>query len=202
MHRHIRSLPRKPLVCQLFCLGGWKMLRSIKSQWSPCWAWSCSSPCLEWCECLLTAACVMKHHLPVNFPYHSPPCWCAFTRLSEAVDTTRPLTLLMPKYKLLFNFLFFCMLTNMQLWQAEDQSWVLETAVMAVAEDPEWNPCIFRLHFNDPSPPQFPSCPCRPGTCVTYNWFIKNVSRCFWSGAVPACQNTILCPETRLASSH
>lgn len=27
--------------------------------------------------------------------------------------------------------------------------------------------------------------PCRPGTCVTYNWFINNVNRCFWSGLAP-----------------
>lgn len=42
--------------------------------------------------------------------------------------------------------------------------------------------CIFRLHFPPVFPsPQLPLCPCRPGTCVTYNWFINNVNRCFWS---------------------
>lgn len=29
--------------------------------------------------------------------------------------------------------------------------------------------------------------PRRPGTCVTYNWFINNVNRCFWS-SLASCQ--------------
>lgn len=33
-----------------------------------------------------------------------------------------------------------------------------------------------------------PFCPCRPGTCVTYNWFINNASRCSWS-SLESCQH-------------
>lgn len=46
--------------------------------------------------------------------------------------------------------------------------------------------CIYRLSPTPPSP-QLPSCPCRPCARVTYNWFINNVNRCFWS-SLASCQ--------------
>lgn len=47
---------------------------------------------------------------------------------------------------------------------------------------------IFRFCISLSTPHRTsPFRPCRPGTCVTYNWFINNVNRCFWS-SLASCQ--------------
>lgn len=82
-----------------------------------------------------------------------------------------------------FSFLRFlgslCAHTDLQPWQVRYQSSVRETGAVAVVEGhaPPGSPNL--LHIQ--TPPRLPLCPCRPGTCVTYNWFINNVNRCFWS---------------------
>lgn len=69
-----------------------------------------------------------------------------------------------------------------------------------VGDGPEWSSCKFSLHSYDPSTlTTVALMPCRPGTCVTYNWFIKNEQMLlvwspasspeyyFMSGDTPGC---------------
>lgn len=90
-------------------------------------------------------------------------------------------------------FLYFIfILTDMQSWQVVYESSVRKTGPMSVSEGhaPVGSPNslhIQTLHVSFLPSPHLPFCPCRPGTCVTYNWFINNASRCSWS-SLESCQ--------------
>lgn len=86
-----------------------------------------------------------------------------------------------------------CTVIDMQPGQVVYQSSVRETQTMAVTEGcapfGESKPSAYS-DFLPPTPQRIsPSTthPRRPGTCVTYNWFINNVNRCFWS-SLASCQ--------------
>lgn len=92
----------------------------------------------------------------------------------------------------IFLFYLICILTDMQFWQVVCESSVRETGGMAVAEGHASVGSPNPRHIQTPRffllpSPHLPLCPCRPGTCVTYNWFINNVNRCFWS-SLESCQ--------------